>query len=108
MLGSYPDRLVVGHAPGSLNSHLQRGIAIRLDHPFGVFASLLGGRSAGTLVGADLISHASTEQGPHWNTRGFASYVPQGVFDPAHGGVCNNAAWKPRGVVHDVEEILHI
>ena len=108
MLGGHPRGLVIRHIARRLDSHFQSGIAVLFDHRLGVLARLLGSGAACALVDADLVSYAAAEQRPHGHSGGFARDVPQGVLDAAHGGVHDNSSREARGVIHHVEQVLHI
>ena len=108
MLGGDARGLIVRHISSGLDPHFQSGVAISLHHALGVFARLLGRRAAGALIGPDLVADTSAEQGPDWQTGGFTGDIPQGVLNAADGGVDDDATRETRGVVHQIEEILHV
>src|SRR5687767_6702346 len=101
-------RLVEWHVRWSLYAHLESGVAVFVDHRLGVFAGLLRRGAARALVHADLVAHPATDERRHRHAKGLARDVPEGVLDAAHGGIRDDAAGKTRGVVHQVEDVLHI
>src|SRR5688572_59594 len=101
-------RRVEWHVRWSLYAHLERGVAVLFDHRLGVFAGLPRCGAARALVHADLVAHPAADERRHWHAKRLARDIPEGVLDAAHGGIGNDAAWKTRGVVHQVEDVLHI
>ena len=82
--------LVIGHGVVApiVRRHLDGGVSVFVDEPGSVLGRLFRRRAANTLVGADLVANAASEQSPHRQAGGFGGNVPQGVFDAAHGCSC--------------------